>query len=121
MMTPQISGKYQFQVDLKGLRLPVTFTVPDIPDTPASEDHFDPGSNASTTDKETSFNETSNIHTQCTHTETDPLDSIQIGVDQPNLLPAVSGHLFYACTTGQTAEGRVWVLQFTTKQSVERG
>jgi hypothetical protein len=112
---PQISGKYQFQVDLKGLRLPVTFTVPDIPDTPPSEDHFDPGSKAST-DKETSFNETSS-----THAETDPPDAIHNGVDQPNLLPAVSGHLLNARTTGQTTEGRVWVLQFTTKQSVERG
>ncbi|KAI0291460.1 hypothetical protein BC826DRAFT_481228 [Russula brevipes] len=34
MTTPQISGKYQFQIDLKGLCLPVTFTIPDIPDVP---------------------------------------------------------------------------------------
>jgi hypothetical protein len=34
--TPQISGKYQCQVDLKELGLPVTFTIPDIPDTQPS-------------------------------------------------------------------------------------
>jgi hypothetical protein len=81
---PQISGKYQFQVDLKGLRLPVTFTVPDIPDMPPSDEHFDP-STSSISDKETGFEETSNTRTQRTRivTNTEPLD---VGVNQANLL-----------------------------------
>jgi hypothetical protein len=94
MTTPQISGKYQFQVDLIGLRLPVTFTVPDIPDTPSSEDHFDPSPSL---DKEIS-EETSDIHTECTHT--DPLDDIHLEVDQPNLL-LVSPYILCACTIGR--------------------
>jgi hypothetical protein len=30
--TPQMPGKFHFQADLKGLRLPVTFTIPDMPE-----------------------------------------------------------------------------------------
>lgn len=40
MTTPQISGKYHFQVNLKGLPLPVTFTIPDIPDSPLLENRL---------------------------------------------------------------------------------
>jgi hypothetical protein len=32
MTSPQISGKFYFQADLKGLHLPVTFTIPDMPE-----------------------------------------------------------------------------------------
>lgn len=38
MTTPYYSGKYRFQVELKGLRLPVTITIPDIPDTKHGRD-----------------------------------------------------------------------------------
>ena len=92
MTTPQISGKYQFQLELKGLRLPVTFTVPDIPDTPPSEEQFDPSPSSIVTDKESVFEETS-IHT-------DPLDTVHIEVDQPSI-PHVSAYLLCACITGQ--------------------
>lgn len=98
MTTPQISGQYRFQLDLKGRSLPVTFTVPDIPDTPPSEEHFDPNPSLIVTDKETSFEDTSDIPTQRAHT--DPLDAIHIEEDQPNLLP-VSAYLFFERTTGQ--------------------
>jgi hypothetical protein len=60
MATPQISGKYQFQVDLRGLRLPVTLTIPDIPATPPLEEEPIGPSQPSTTilDKGTRFVET---------------------------------------------------------------
>jgi len=35
MTTPQISRKYHFQADLKGVRLPLTFTIPHMPDSPS--------------------------------------------------------------------------------------
>jgi len=38
MTTPQISSKYHFQADLKGLCLPVTFTIPLMPDSSLSGD-----------------------------------------------------------------------------------
>lgn len=38
MTTPCYSGRYRFQVELKGLSLPVTITIPDIPDTTPSND-----------------------------------------------------------------------------------
>ena len=44
MATPQISGKYHFQVDLKGLCLPVALAVPDIPATPRLEELIGPAS-----------------------------------------------------------------------------
>lgn len=87
MTTPQISGKYQFQVDLKGCRLPITFTVPDIPDAP-SEEQFDPGH---------SIEETSDSLTQ--RAEPDPLGSVNVEIDQPNLLH-VSAYIPCTCTTG---------------------
>jgi hypothetical protein len=38
MTTPQISGKYQCLVELKNSAFPITFTIPDIPDIPLSEE-----------------------------------------------------------------------------------
>ena len=38
MTTPQISGKYQCLVKLKNSAFPITFTIPDIPDMPLSEE-----------------------------------------------------------------------------------
>jgi hypothetical protein len=38
MATPQISGKYQCLVELKNSAFPITFTIPDIPDMPLSEE-----------------------------------------------------------------------------------
>ena len=37
MTTSQISSKYRFQADLEGLRLPVTFTLPIMPDSSPSD------------------------------------------------------------------------------------
>jgi hypothetical protein len=42
MATPEMSRKYQFQVALRGGRLPVSFTIPDIPDSPSWDTHFVP-------------------------------------------------------------------------------
>ena len=42
MTTPQISSKYHFQADLKGLRLPVTFTIPIMPEPSPSEESLGP-------------------------------------------------------------------------------
>ncbi len=105
MMTPQISSKYQFQLDLKGRSLPITVTVPDIPDTPPSEGYFDPNPSLIVADKEASFEDTSDILTQCTHT--DSLDAIHIEEDQPNLLP-VSAYLLFARTTRQRVRVEPW-------------
>lgn len=89
-MTPQISGKYQFQVDLKGLCLPVTFTVPDIPDAPPSEERFDRGAIIEET---RASEETCNI-TQRAHT--DPRDStVRAEIDKQNLLH-VSAYTVYS-------------------------
>ena len=58
MTTPQISGKYHFQVDLKGLPLPVTFTIPDIPDSPLFENPLGRSHSWIVPDKETHIVET---------------------------------------------------------------
>ncbi len=42
MATPQISSRYHFQADLKGLRLPITFEIPIMPDSSPSEEHLGP-------------------------------------------------------------------------------
>jgi hypothetical protein len=104
MTTPQISGKYQFRVELKERRLPVTFTVPDIPDTPPPEEYFDPSPSLGLMDKGTGAEETSSIHTQRTHADadTDPVDALHLGVDQSDLL-SVSAYLLHARTTGRWA------------------
>lgn len=53
---PEICGKYSFHVDLRGKRLPVFFTVPDILDTdgnsPPSDELLDPGSSSIDMDEE---------------------------------------------------------------------
>jgi hypothetical protein len=51
-MTPRISGKYHCQLDLKGRHLPVTFTMPDIPDMLPPEEPIVPGHSPIVTDKE---------------------------------------------------------------------
>jgi hypothetical protein len=37
-----ISGRYHFQADLKGLRLPITFEIPIMPDSSPSEEPIGP-------------------------------------------------------------------------------
>jgi hypothetical protein len=74
MVTPQISGKYQFQVDLKGLCLPITFTVPDIPDALPSEEHSDQGPSIEET--QASFEETCD---STVRVETDKLNLLHVG------------------------------------------
>jgi hypothetical protein len=89
----RISGEYQLEIQLKGLRLPVTITLPDIPDTPPSEGQFDPSPSLIVTDKETGFEETGALHI-------DPLDTVHLESDEPNL-PHVSTCLLCSRTTGQ--------------------
>jgi hypothetical protein len=108
MTTPHISGKYQFQVDLNGLRLPVTFTVPDISDTPLSD--FDPSPSMIN-------DETSQTNAECTHT--DSLDAIHLEEDQPNPLlvspyPFIGSHRMYYRTANKS---RAWISALTTRGS----
>jgi hypothetical protein len=73
MTAPQISGKYQCQVDLKELGLPVTFTIPDIPDTqPSAAEPTDP-SHHPAIDKESSFVDISDSTTQFSQSVTHTL------------------------------------------------
>ncbi len=93
MTTPQISGKYQFQVDLRGSRLPVSFTIPDIPDTPPSDGHFDPGPSLVVTDEGAdSVVTTSDAHVLGAHTDSPDTTTIDIEADRTNIL-SVSAHL----------------------------
>ena len=52
MTTSQISSKYHFQADLEGLRLPVTFTLPIMPDSSPSDAPFGPSHSMILQDKD---------------------------------------------------------------------
>lgn len=108
MMTPLISDEYLYQLKLKGRRLPVTFTVPDMPDTPSSAEQFDPGPSS---DKDTGFEET-NVLLDVDRIEVD------VDIDRPSL-PPVSAHPLCARATEQRMS-RNWVLLLTTRQFVEK-
>jgi hypothetical protein len=83
MTTPQISRKYQFQIDLKGLRLPVSFTIPDMPDSPP----LNPSHSWIAPDKDPHDVKTA-THTSGASHGTDPreADSSCEGVDLPSCL-----------------------------------
>src|SRR6266404_6500276 len=86
MTTPQISGRYHFQVDLRGSNLPITITLPDIPDTPSEECLI-------VADKEISIEETSDVHTDDVHMRcTDP-DTIHIVEHEPLANPLTVSHI----------------------------
>lgn len=67
MTTPQISRKSHFRADLKGIRLPATFTIHDVPDSPPFEESATPSHSWIVPDKDTQAIETA---TQC-HVITD--------------------------------------------------
>jgi hypothetical protein len=77
----QISGKYHFQVDLKGLPLPVTFTIPDIPDSPLFEKPLGRSHSWIVPDEETHVTETAIVQqpqstiTNVSGTHTDSLET----------------------------------------------
>jgi hypothetical protein len=80
MTTPEISGKYQFQVDLRGSRLPVSFTIPDIPESPPPH----PDSSLIVIDKEADSAGTSDTHLSV---HADSLDTaVDAEVDRASLL-----------------------------------
>ena len=79
---PEICGKYRFHIDLRGKRLPVSFTVPDILDTddnsPPSDELLDPGSSSIDTDEEANSED---AHIPSTHANSPgPDNTIGIGV-----------------------------------------
>ena len=68
------------RVDLKVLRIPVTITILDIPDTPSSEEaerhlRVDHSPSLTFTDGETHVEETSGMHTQHSKSHAEALDT----------------------------------------------
>ena len=85
MSIPEISGKYQFQVDLSSSRLPVSFTIPDIPDSPPSDEYLVPNPSLVAADKRADSVVISDAHTLSTHTDS-PSTAVDMEVDRANLL-----------------------------------
>lgn len=78
MTTPQISRKCHLQADLKGLRLPVIFTIPDMPDSLPFEEPLRPSHSRIIPDKDPQVNKTATQQHVITNTSgghTDPLET----------------------------------------------
>lgn len=78
MTTPQISRKYHFQANLKGLHLPVTFTIPDMPDSPPFEEPLGPSHSWIVPDKDSQVTETAtqrHVITDTPSSHTDPRET----------------------------------------------
>ena len=84
MTTPQISSKYRFQGDLKGLRLPVTITLPIMPDSSPSEEPLDPrhfmispnnDSDSHVVNSGTTIQQPQDVVTDTSGTSTQPLEA----------------------------------------------
>ena len=84
MSTPQISSTCHFQAELKGLRLPVTFTIPIMPDSlpSASEEPLGPSHSMIFPDKDshlidsgTTIRQPQDVVTDTSDTNTEPLET----------------------------------------------
>jgi hypothetical protein len=82
MTTPQISSKYHLQADLKGLRLPVTFTIPNMPDSLPSEESLGPSHSRIFPDKDSHIvdsraviQQPQDVVTDTSGTNTEPLET----------------------------------------------
>jgi hypothetical protein len=82
MTTPQISSKYHFQADLKGLRLPVTFTIPIMPEPSPSEEPLGPSHSMIFPDKDShivdsgmTIQQPQDVVTDTSDTNTEPLET----------------------------------------------
>lgn len=94
---PEMSGNYEFQVYLRGSRLPVSFTISDAgipgtpPQAPPSDELLDSDPGPSflatniTTDQEAEYDATSNARTLSAHADT-PDTITDIEVNKINLL-----------------------------------
>lgn len=83
MLTPEMSGIFEVQVDLKGgHRLPVSIIVPDIPESPPPEEHIVPNPSPIAADKRAdsvSDADTSSVHGDATvHTEVDRINLLSV-------------------------------------------
>ena len=82
MTTPQISSQYHYQAALKGLRLPVTFTIPVMPDSSPSEESLGLSHSIIFPDKDphlinsgTTIQQPQDVVTDTSDTNTEPLET----------------------------------------------
>lgn len=86
LTTPQISGRYTFQADLKGLRLPITFEKPIMPDSSPSEEPLQQvgpsHSNSDVIDSGTAIQQPQGVITDTSSKSTEQLETDSLSVSK---------------------------------------